>query len=345
MYPNSIKIAASGLFAQQSSLDTISKNIANKDVEGYKRLNPSFKTVPNNGGVSYSASSNNYPWVDRNLAEKSSDLSRAVSVKEGMEAMDNLAMNNNVEEAYSGFLNASKNLQSFPESQQFLQEFNSAGRTLNDSINQAKEGFADVQRTVKNKIDLGKIELDSLKNQLTQLSSKGINETNSNDVQLLQQRIASLTGSVAGYNEFINNISPPLVYKFDGITKKLKDNINQAGGQVMFSSDGKWNDQTLVNNTYVNNTGQIIDFKNEIGTLKTEIGALSNKSLLDTKFMTNQRDQAAAEYDRTYGVNLENEIVNMMNAQRMYEANAKVLKTSDNMIGSLLNAIGKVYFY
>lgn len=340
MYPTSSRIAASGLLAQQGNLDTISKNIANKDVEGYKRLNPAFNTVPNNGGVSYSASSNNYPWVDRNLAEKDADLSRSVSVKEGTESLDNLIMNNNVEEAYSGFLNASKNLQSFPESKQYLQEFNSAGETLNSSINQAKEGFADIQRTVRNKIDLNKIELDALKNQLTQISSKGINESNSNDVQLLQQRIASLTGSVAGYNEFINNIMPPLTYKFEGITKKLKDDINNAGGQVMFSSDDAWNDQNQVNNDVINNTDSIIDFKNEIGTLKTEIGALSNKSLLDTKFQTNQHSQAAAEHDRAYGVNLENEIVGMMNAQRMYEANAKVLQVSDNMIGSLLNAIG-----
>lgn len=340
MYPVSSKIAASGLFAQQDNLDRIAKNIANKDVEGYKRLNPAFKTVPNNGGVAFSAAANNYPWVDRNLAEKGADLSRSVSIKESVESLDNLSMNNNVEEAYSGFLNASKNLQSFPESQQYLQEFNSAGEVLNSSINQAKEGFADVQRTVRNKIDLSKIELDSLKNQLTQISSKGINETNSNDVQLLQQRIASLTGSVAGYNEFINNISPPLVYKFEGITKKLKDTVNEAGGQVMFSSDGKWNNQVSVKNTDINNTESVLDFSNEIGAFKTEIGAASNKSLLDTKFQTNQHAQAAAEYDKAYGVNLENEIVDMMAAQRMYEANAKVLQTSDNMIGSLLNAIG-----
>ena len=340
MFPVSSKIAASGLFSQQDNLDRIAKNIANKDVEGYKRLNPSFKTTPNNSGVEYSASANNYPWIDKNLSEKNAELSRVISVKDSVSEVDNLIMNNNVEEAYSGFLNASKNLQSFPESRQYLQEFNSAGNTLNSSINQVKEGFADIQRTVKNKIDLGKIELDSLKNQLTQISSKGINESNSNDVQLLQQRIASLTGSVAGYNEFINNISPPLVYKFQGMTKKLKEDINNAGGQTMFSSDGKWNDQTLVNNTAVNNTDSIIDFKDMIGTLKTEIGAISNKSLLDTKFQTNQQDQAMAEYDKAYGVNLENEIVGMMNAQRMYEANARVLQVSDSMIGSLLDAIG-----
>ena len=340
MYPTSSRIAASGLFAHQSNLDTISRNIANKDVEGYKRLNSSFQTVPNNGGVVHSASANDYPWVDRNLAEKSAELSRSTAIKEGMESLDNLIMNNAVEEAYSNFLNASKNLQAFPESQQYIQEFNSAGETLNGSINQTQEGFADIQRKVKNKIDLNKIELDSLKSQLTQISSKGVNESNSNDVQLLQQRIASLTGSVAGYNEFINNISPPLVYKFQGITKRLKEDVNNAGGQTMFSSDGKWNRQTLVNNDAINNTGSIIDFENAVGTLKTEIGALSNRALLDTRFQTNQHSQAMAEYDQAYGVNLEREIVNMMNAQRMYEANARVLKASDNMIGSLLNAIG-----
>jgi flagellar hook-associated protein FlgK len=339
-YPVSSRIAVSGLFAQQNNLDTIAKNIANKDVEGYKRLNPSFKTMPNNSGVEYSASANNYPWIDKNLSEKNAELSRVISVKDAVSEVDNLVMNNNVEETYSNFLNASKNLQSFPESQQHLQEFNSVGRALNDSIEQTRNAFNQIQRRTQNRIDLGKIELDSLKNQLSEISSKGINETNSNDVQLLQQRIASLTGSVAGYNEFINNIIPPLTYKFEGITKKLKDDINSMGGDAMFGAGGNWRDQTGVNNLAINNSESIIDFRDTFGAFKTEVGALSNKSLLDTRFATNQQSQAVGEYDRAYEVNLESEIVNMMNAQRMYEANARVLKVGDNMIGSLLNAIG-----
>jgi hypothetical protein len=59
-------------------------------------------------------------------------------------------------------MNAGKNLQMFPESKQYLEEFNSTGKFLNDSINQMSEGLNGVQRNVKNKIELNKIELDAL---------------------------------------------------------------------------------------------------------------------------------------------------------------------------------------
>ena len=339
MFPLSTRIAASGLFAQQDRMDAISKNIANKDVEGYKRLNPSFSTVVYNGGVSFSSSANNYPWVDRNLAEKSTDLSRAASINEGLSSLDNLMAHNNVEETYNGFMSASKNLQMFPGSQQHLQEFNSAGQALNDSINQANSGLADIQRIIKNKTDLSKIELDSFKSQLEKITSTGVNETNSNDVGLLQQKIATLSGSIAGYNEFATSVMPSLVSKFGAMTNKLKSDINSAG-QVQAFVNGKWIDQTSANNLSINNTDAILDFKNQIGTLNTEIGAATNKSTLDISYYGNQRAQAAKEYDNVYGVSLERETLDMMNAQKMYEANIKVLQVSDKMIGSLLDAMG-----
>jgi flagellar hook-associated protein FlgK len=340
MYPTALNVAASGLIAQQNNLDTISKNIANKDVEGYKRLNHTFSTIPNNGGVQYTASSNNYPWVDNNLAEKSTELSRQLSLQDGAESLDNLFMNNNVEEAYSSFMNASKNLQMFPESKQYLEEFNSTGKFLNDSINQMSEGLNGVQRNVKNKIELNKIELDSLKSQLTQISSRGINESNMNNVQLLQQRIAKLTGSISGYNEFINNIVPPITYNYKKATGGLLEKINESGKSVMFANN-EWVDQVAaVDNVAINNESRLINFGDEFGRMKVDVGVNSNTLLLGTKFARNQWEQAISDYDKAYGVNLEQEVVNMMQAQRMYEANTKVLKTADNMIGSLLNAIG-----
>lgn len=336
MFPLTSRISASGLFAQQNHLEIISKNIANKDVEGYKRINPSFSTVQYNGGVSFSSSTNNYPWVDRNLAEKTADLARATSIDEGLSALDNFISTNNVEDAYNRFMSANKNLQSSPGSQQYLQEFNSTGKALNDFINQASYSLTDIQRTITNKINLGKVQLDGYKAQLDKITSSGINETNANDAQLLQQRISSLTASLAGYNEFSTKVIPSIASKFNTMSNNLKTNINTAiGGQAFVGET--WVDQTAPNSYNVNNTNSILNFKDEMGAFKTLIGASAEQSQIEVGYFTNQREQAAKEYDKVYGVNLEQETLNMINAQRMYEANIKVLQTSDSMIGTLLN--------
>lgn len=335
----SLNIAATGLMAQQSYIDTISKNIANKDVQGYKRQESTFSTIQNNGGVQHKAYTNNYPWLDNNLALKSSEYSRQTSIKDSISGLDNLFSNNNVETAYGDFLNASKNLQMFPNSAQYLQEFNAAGKFLNDSVVQVNDSLDQMQRMVNKKIELGTIELDSLKTQLDDLSSNGINETNSNDIQLLRQKISSLTGTINGYKEYSANTLSPVSADFKNSMSDMFGKINQAGGTTMFS-DGQWIDQTSVNTQQVNNSQDILSFGDVFGRIKTHIGTIVNSADLHAKFAQSQYDQASKEYDDAYGVKVEEELVNMMRAQKMYEANAKMLQVSDNVIGSLLNAIG-----
>ena len=154
MISNSMSTAASGLFAQRTIVDTISKNIANVNSEGYKRLNAQTYDIDNGSGVRVEVSQEDQPWVDRNLRNSNMELSLNISVKDGIDRLDNLVFNSNVEETYSSFLNAAKNLQTFPESKQFLQEFNSAGSALNDAINQTAYGFTNLRNTLQNKIDL-----------------------------------------------------------------------------------------------------------------------------------------------------------------------------------------------
>lgn len=339
MFPLSTRIAASGLFAQQSHIETISKNIANKDVEGYKRLNPDFSTVRYNGGVSFTSSTGSYPWVDRNFAMKSADLARTTAANDGLKAVDNLISNINVEEAYNDFLTATKNLQTSPQSAIHLQELNSAGKSLGESISQAKAGLANLQRNIKNKTDLSRVQLDGYNNQLEKMLSAGVDETNANDVQLLRQKITTLNGELAGYKEFTTNTLPALASKFSTITTALQTNINTSG-KVQAFVDDQWGDQTSIDAFAINNNDAITNFKEDIGALKTQIGALTEQSNLDVAYETNQFAQATKEYDNVYGVNLEQETLNMLNAQKMFEANLKVIQTSDRMIGSLLDAIG-----
>jgi flagellar hook-associated protein FlgK len=337
---NSMSTAASGLFAQRDIIDAISKNVANVNSEGYKRLETSTQSIDGGSNVQAVIRTNTAPWADNNLRIRGQELSADVAIKDGADRLDNLIMNSNVERAFSDFQTASKNLQAFPESKQYLQEFNSAGYGLNAAINQTANSFAELQSGVKQRMDLDQMRLDGLKAQLTEITSKGVvNSDNANQVSMIQQQIASLTGSVQGYNRFLNSIVPPLIKDYTAITGDLKDKINAAAGENLFV-DGKWVNATAVKNIDINNDPKVLEFPDEVGRMKTLIGSIGNKSLLDTKFSQNNFDQASKDFNTEYGVDLERETVKLLEAQRLYEANSRVVAASDRMIGTLLDIMG-----
>ena len=340
MISNSLSTAASGLFAQRDIVDAISKNIANAESRDYKRLETSTTSMDGGRGVRAVVRENTAPWADAALKLRSAELSSDVSVKSGVEDLDNLIMNSNVESAFDAFQTASKNLQSFPESPQHLQEFNSAGYGLNAAMNQTARGFEDLQRGVKNKLDLDQMRLDGLRKQLSEISSRGVvNSDNANQVSMIQQQIASLTGSVGGYNRLLSSIVPSLQKDYTGITGDLRDKINEAAGEALFVA-GEWRDATAVKTIKINNDPAIIEFPDAVGRMKTLIGSTGNQALLDTKFSQNNFDQASRDYNQEYGVDLETETVKLLQAQRLYEANSRVVGASDRMIGTLLDMMG-----
>ena len=340
MISNSLSTAASGLFAQRDVIDTISKNIANAESEGYKRLEARTYEIGGGAGAETRVTTPSAPWADAALQLRGRELSTDVAVKDSVDRLDNLIMNNTVEPAFDAFQTASKNLQAFPESKQYLQEFNSAGYGLNAAINQTANSFAELQQGVKQRMDLDQMRLDGLKQQLTEITSKGVvNSDNANQVSMIQQQIASLTGSVDGYNRFLNSIVPPLIKDYTTITGDLRDKINAAAGENLFV-DGKWVNATAVKNIDINNDPKVLEFPDEVGRMKTLIGSIGNKSLLDTKFSQNNFDQASRDFDREYGVDLEKETVKLLQAQRLYEANSRVVAASDRMIGTIIDMMG-----
>lgn len=340
MYPLAINVAESGLRVQNLVLETAAKNIANMDVPGYKRQETQLSTVPNNGGVKGEVYTNQYPWVDNQMAIRGRELAQANAVQESLDRFDSIISQGNVQQMYSDFMDASARLGSFPESKQLQEDFNSRGEALANGFKQFETALGELNQTTKNKIDLSQIQLDALKNQLTQISSKGINESNQGDVQYIQQQIATITGTIGGYNEFINSISPPLTYKFSEAIDSVKREANAAARTPVFANDGRWVGGSSPDALAIANSSKLSEFKEDFGAAQTAAGVATNSAMLNTKFYTNQFDMASKDWNAAYGVNLERETVKIMNAQRLYEANARVVKAGDSMIGSLLNAIG-----
>lgn len=78
-------------------------------------------------------------------------------------------------------------------------------------------------------------------------------------------------------------------------------------------------------------------FNTEMGRIQTEIGnkqqlADNNVAIADKAY-----NETSQQYAAEFGVDLVEQQVKMMQYQRMYEANAQVIKTQDDLIGTLLS--------
>lgn len=340
MISNSMSTAASGLMAQRRMIDTISQNIANADNPNYKRQDATVETVGSNStGVRVSVATQNQPWLDRQLSVTSTEMYRSQAAREVTESVDFAVSHSRIDQTYSDFVNAARDLQQFPQDQVRLQNFNSAGAAFNSAINQTQDSIQGIRDDIQVKVELSQIELDGLKEQLSKIAVNGITSDNSGEVQKIQQRIANLTGTISGYTEVMNSIMPPLMAKFTVVTDAVKTNINTAGGTEMFSN-GEWVDQTRVQAGTIGNTPGVIDFGNQYSAFKTLLGSVASRGRLDEEYATQDYHEAANRYADAYGVDISQETIKLLQSQRLYEANAKVLAASDSMIGTLLNVMG-----
>lgn len=80
--------------------------------------------------------------------------------------------------------------------------------------------------------------------------------------------------------------------------------------------------------------------KDKLNSINTKInGSIYNNSTLAKVYQQNSQN-LENKISNDIGVNLDEEAINAMKFQKWYEANAKVIKTADEMIGTLLNIKG-----
>ena len=336
MISNSMSTAASGLMAQRDIVDAIGRNIANAATPGYRRVDVTTQDLGQPfSGVTTQKQTNNQPWVEQNLARSTQELGAVVAQQSGQDQAAGIISNSDVGAAFSAFSTASMNMQQFPASPQYQQEFSAATKRLDSAVESTQSQIVDLQRNYQTRSNLSQIELDSLKSELSKISSRGIDDTNSTMVEQLKQQIASLTGTVAGYNQVINSITPPLLKQFKALTGQLREDIVQAAGTDIATAA-----TADIDFQAINNSERVREFSDQFGALITRVGADAAMGLIELRDSTNKYNAASDEWQQAYGVDIAAETVKLLQAQRLYEANARVLQASDSMLGVLLNAVG-----
>lgn len=178
-------------------------------------------------------------------------------------------------------------------------------------------------------------------------------------------------GTMGAVVDTMTNIMPGISASLDKVAKNLIDTVNTAHA-AGFSADGSTGlnffngtdastiqvavtdpakvayaastatlDHSVADGlatTGTSTTGPDADYQSMIG----QLGVASAASTRRNDIQTNVTEQADADRESTSGVNLDEEMTNLLTYQRGYEAASRVLTTVDSMLDQLINRTGLV---
>lgn len=199
--------------------------------------------------------------------------------------------------------------------------------------------------------------------------------TESSIHEIKPEDISKITGgSIGGTNKFINTILNPVIDKLPEIVQEFSEEINKqavqgydldgnTGSEIFTSADNGLYDFKLATNdpkrlgaSSVNNgvgdgtnAQKMSDLRSNLFNGQTMQGKYSSllSNLDNSAKKYNEMESAHAhisdsiesQIQEVSGINLDEEAVNLMKYQRLYQANAQALKIQDEVFGTLINTI------
>lgn len=349
MINGAFSIGLSGIRVANEVTKMLSHNIANANTPGYKRLeNHNYEinfSGPNNkpflpGGVGTNiVSGNNYPWLDNRYNDALGAKAEADAVKEGVDQLEKITTDETLEKAFSTFMNASHDLKYNPNEPVYKERFDLAGEAFVERLNALDNSFADAQTDITEKIDLNNIRLQNLQSQLQSLTSQTNSEDVVSEINYLKQQISQVTGSISGYQKVLQKIVPPVTAMYSQAKADVIDGSNNSYQTEIISTGANgytWNREPI------NNINDLVEFGNQkfnkdLGRIKTVIGSLQENANIGASYGDSTLSAAADAYNSAYAVDIEEQAIKLKEYERYYEANMLVIKTADNMLGTLLD--------
>ena len=348
MISNAFNIGVSGLKTSQRVIDMLSHNIANVDTPGFKRQENNNVELnfsgPNNNpylpaGVDTTISTASYPWLDRRMNDALHDKAMNDAIVDGLDDVEKMLSDNTLSESFSEFMNSSQALMQDPSNIVLQEKFNQSGKSFTENLNRVDAMFAQSNRLLQDKIDMNNIRLQTLQQRMAELTSKSNSQDVVSEMNFLKQQISQVTGSIAGYNKVIRDIIPPVTGLYDQAKQEVVNGTNNSYGENLIQTSDQGYSWEM---SLSGNLPNLVEFGNQqfnwdLGRIKTVVGSMLESANIGASFSGQNLDATAKAYDAAYGVDLVDQSVKMKQYQRMYEANAQVIKTADNMLGSLLN--------
>lgn len=146
-------------------------------------------------------------------------------------------------------------------------------------------------------------------------------------------------------NNYVNNINTKLNNGFDLNSNQGSNLFNISNSDVNSLSINITNTNNLaLSSTQAdlngNNASDIATVTNSFSSIITNLNNNSVKNANYANIYEATYNQLNGEINNNIGVNLDEEATNLMKYQKMYQANAQVIKVADGMIGTILNIMG-----
>lgn len=346
MLSNAFSIGVSGVKTAQTVTDMISHNIANIDTPGYKRLDNHNYEVnfsgPDNkpfmpAGVDTKIASNDYPWLDNRIANAREAAAMADALKDGIDTIEKITSDSTLSESFTKFMNASQDMMANQGDPVLKEAWNLAGEEFTTNLNRIDKAFEDASADIMSKLDFNQIQLETIQKQIQSLAGRPNTEDVVAEMNFLKQQLAQTTGTIAGYNKVLNSIIPPVTGMYNTAKQEVIQGANTTYGQELISDGYAWNRPSTMGDIVALTEFGSQKFNKDMGKISTVVGSMQSVAGTDGLFATNGLEAANKEYDAAYGVDMTDQATKLLQYQRIYEANTKVIQAADNMIGTLLD--------
>lgn len=362
---NILNIAYSGMRAAQTHIATGAHNIANANTPGFRRLNVqqaevAFRDSMNRtvgAGVRVTdVSRGNSPWLDGALEEARGRVDALSAAKPSIDRLSNLLSDPKLANAYDELYGSLSALSAFPSEGELQQDVVEKANNFAKTVNELNADFTQLNRDISNEIAFLSEENRSLFEQ-RDLAVR------SNDEALLEQTNAQIESVNTRLNSLRNTQTQfviPAQNRINEIVAGTVDALNSAHSAGA-NSNGNPTGSMFENNNGVltvslagANDVSVTNVDDLYGTIDSDVGPNgpftrshaielvkvgSYARQLDTSLAAAESSyqRAADAWQAEFGVSLEDEYFKIKQHQIAYDFNAMVMKTADQMLGTLLN--------
>lgn len=330
--------ALSGLQSAQKAIDMVAHNTANVETEGYHRIDAVFKELgpfPTIAGVDVEGQRAQNDFLDNALQTATMNKANSDIVDDALAALDGIK-SDTLESSYSEMMEMTHKLLQNPDDAVVQESFNKSAVNWQNNVNRYQGQLDEIKKELTLKMDIQSARTADIQARLQEVAKNGT--TDPNEIYNLKMELMQTTGSVEAYRKVLSSIVPPVEFAFKNAVNTVQTSMNELSGQEVFK-DSKVNQVTDFS-TFDESKLPEWDshwFNTELGLIKTRIGFQMKDAQAEADLNSSIYDKIKSDWHDAVGVDLVEEQVKMMNYQRMYEANAQVIKTQDEMIGTLLN--------
>jgi flagellar hook-associated protein FlgK len=344
---STFSVSLSGLKAAETGMSVVSQNIANVDTPNYQRLDAMFSTVdfsgPDNkpfipGGVSTDIKTASDPFADHRVNVALANAAYDAAVQDGLQQLNDGVRTQNVEQAFSGFMNATQDLNINPKDPVRQTAFSNAGQTFSTELKGLGDQFSSVTRQITSTRDYKQIQLSNLQQSMSNITKGPSTPEAQAELSAMQKQVILLSNSVDGYNKVLNGVIPPIYSMFATAQQSVVNGTNASYGQNIINDTGGFRfDATNVGNVKALTEFGSQKFNQDMGVINTDMGSKLVGATMENSGAQSALTMAQKALQASTGVDLTYQTVKMLEYQKMYEANAKVIQVQNSLLGTILS--------